>query len=676
MIHAFPDPDGERVVADLLAYMTIEEKAGQLAVVSAPDPQDRAEVERFTQALRSGRVTAVEGISSKIQAEAFQQIAIEESRLGIPLLFPMETGTGIETIFPTPLTAAASWDMEAIAAAEAVIAEEAQALGCNWALSPDAGYLPLSSQPDTSRDDQVDLVAAIAAARVRGLQANGEAGREGVLACLDLASIVGRAASGVAEEKNIAEAMRVAASVVRQGYLGSISVGGGNVQRRRAARKAFSFLQEAGAFDGIILSEWKSLAAAARDSEPIESGDSMPVDALVAAIEKGKLPLARLDDAVTRVLRAKYALGLFTLPLGKEAIRSRGSLPTPIQNRETALNLARRSIVLLRNEPALLPLGFDSGDLLVIGAAATDRSAPLAGRKGLAASLIDGLEQLGIPHKFAPGLALRHDAGNIGRMIEADSMAIGMACEAAKRARTVIVVLGGREGNALAEAERQLLASLRTVTDRIVLVTLGAAALDPIIGNEPLACVLHAGQLGTMSGHAIAEVLTGEASPSGKLPVAIKEGNGNRGLPFGHGLHYADFALTDFTLDLAADRLVASVQIRNLADVDGIETVQLYLRRYRGNHLPSRLNLRGFERVKLAPGERRTVTFEIGRDQIGQHREDGRYFTEGGRYDVRIGLSSKRVLGGEIELPDAIAKAMNNPFAGSGYAPQIGQRRA
>ena len=675
MIHSMPDPDGERVVSDLLAYMTTEEKAGQLTIVSAPDPQDRAEVERFTQALRSGRVTAVEGIGSKIQAEAFQQIAIEESRLGIPLLFPMETGTGIETIFPAPLAAAASWDMDAISNAEAVIAREAHALGCNWALAPDAGDLPSAMHAEDGHESQVDLVAALAAARVRGLQGLGDPSHEGVLACLDLSPIIGKAAAGRAQGKEIAEAMRVAAKVAEQGYLGSISVGGGTVQQRREARKAFSFLEAAGAFDGIILSEWKALAAAARDSEPIESGDSMPVDALVAAVEKGKIPLARLDDAVTRVLRAKYALGLFTLPLGKEAVRSRGSLPTPIQNRETALTLAKRSIVLLRNEPAMLPLGFDSGDLLVIGAPASDRRAPLAGRTGHAASLIDGLEQLGVPHKFAPGLALRHDNDGIGRMIEADSMAIGMACEAAKRARTVIVTLGPREGSELAEAERQLLASLRTVTDRIVLVTLGAAPLDPIIGSEPLACVLHAGQLGTMSGHAIAEILTGEAAPTGKLPVEMKASAQSHGLPFGHGLHYADFALTDFTLDLASDRVVASVSIRNLAEVAGVETVQLYLRRYRGNHLPSRLHLRGFQRISLAPGERRSVTFEIGREEIGQHREDGRYFAEGGRYDVRIGLSSKRVLGGEIEVPDAIARAMTSSF-GHGQASFAGRRRA
>ena len=97
MIHLLPDSDCERVISDLLAYMTVEEKAGQLAIVQAPDPQDRAETEAFARAIREGRVTAVEGIGSKLQAEAFQQIAIEESRLGIPLLFPAETATGVDT---------------------------------------------------------------------------------------------------------------------------------------------------------------------------------------------------------------------------------------------------------------------------------------------------------------------------------------------------------------------------------------------------------------------------------------------------------------------------------------------------------------------------------------------------------------------------------------------------
>ena len=675
MIHTLPDRDCERVVADLLAYMSVEEKAGQLALVRAPDPQDRAETERFARAIREGRVTAVAGVASKLQAEAFQQIAIEESRLGIPLLFPAETGTGFDTVFPTPFAAAASFDMEAIAAAEAVIADEAQARGINWALATEAGYLPLTAGTDgSSPAEQVQLTAEIAAARIRGLQAAGDPRHEGILAGLDLASAL---RPGHADRrKALADAQRIAQRVVDQGYVGAIAFGDVDAHHRSAVTRAFSFLLGAGDFEGMVLAEWEALAAAARGSDHVEIGATMPVDALVAAIEKRTIPLARLDDAAARVLRAKYALGLFSKPLGGEAVRQRGSLPTPIQNRETALDLARRCCILLRNEPALLPLGVDSGDVLVIGNAANDRRLPLAGQAGLAASVIDGLEQLGVPHKFAPGLALRSDNGGTGRLIEADSMAIGMACEAAKRSRTVVVVLGESDGTGLAEAQAQLLASLRTVTERIVLVTLGAWPLDPLVGGKPLACILHAGQLGTMSGHAIAEVLTGEAAPSGKLPVAIRTERDSAGLPFGHGLHFADFALTEFTLDLAADHVVATAQLRNHGEFSGVETAQLFVRRYRGRHLPSRLDLRGFERVSLAPGERQTVRFELAREELGEFREDGRLVTESGIYDVRIGVSAGRTLGGEIELPEAVARAMPGFIRGTGRDAADDRRRA
>ena len=657
MILPLPDTDCERVVRDLLAYMSVEEKAGQLAIVHAPDPSDRAETDRFTRAIREGRVTAVEGVVSKVQAEAFQQIAIEESRLGIPLLFPFETGHGIETVFPTPLAAAASFDTDAISAAEAVIAQEASARGINWALAPDAGYLPVAGTSDANGSaEQVQLSAEIAAARVRGLQGLGDPSREGVLACLDLSRFLRE--RGSHGRRGMGDALRIADRVAREGYLGSIAFGSVDAHHAAAATRALGFLEGPDAFGGILLAEWQALAAAARDSEHLGSGNGMPVDALVAAVEKRSIPLARLDEAVARVLRAKFALGLFSKPLGGAIPGRRGSLPTPIQNRETALDLAKKCCVLLRNDPVLLPLGIDSGDVLVIGNAANDRRLPLGGHSGLAASVIDGLEQLGIPHKFAPGLALRHDNGETGRLIEADSMAIGMACEAAKRSRTVIAVVAQDSRGNLVEAQAQLLASLRTVTDRIVLVTLGAVPVDPVVGGSPLACVLHAGHLGTMSGHAIAEILTGEAAPCGKLPIPVGAPGESGALPFGHGLTYGDFALTEFTLNLATDHIIAAVELRNLGELAGVETLQLFVRRYRGRHLPSRLEMRAFQRIALAPGEKRSVRFEIAREEIGDYREDGRLVAESGHYDIRIGLSAGRALGGEIELPEAIARAM------------------
>lgn len=677
MIPTGADTESERVVADLLAYMTLVEKAGQLVVRPAPHPDDRGEAESFARALRDGRVGAVSGIATREQAEALQQIAIEESRLGIPLLFPLETRTGIETIFPSPLAAAASWDLDAIEHAERVIAQEAEERGANWAFAPEVRFSG-SGDDDlvASCGDQLHLVSQIAAARVRGLQATGDGRYPAMLACLDLSGALAPAQRSGTERftRGQADALAVAATAIRDSRVGSIGFDSIASDNRQSLDKIVAFLKAPGGFDGILLSEWERLSALARSNDAGGSHDYMPVEALVAAVEDGRITHAQLDDAVARVLRAKYRIGLFSAPLSDEAVRRRGSLPTPVYNREVALNLARRSIILLRNEPELLPLGIDSNDILVVGSAANDRRMPLGGADGLASSVIDGFEQLGIPHKFAPGLALRESGSVPDRMIEADRMAIGMACEAAKRARTIVIVMGETADGGLGEAQTQLLASLRSITERLVLVTLGARHVDPQIGGGPLACLLHAGQLGTMSGHAIAEIISGEAVPSGKLPRAIPAHDDVPGLPVGHGLSYADFALTDFALELGRDRIFAFADLRNVGEFEGTETVQLYIRRYRDGHAARTMHLAGFQRLTLHPRQRETMTFEIGAQEIGEYAEDGRFRVEEGRFDILLGLSSQRGLGGEIVLPAAIARAM----AGAPLRPAapIGRRSA
>ena len=671
MISSAADIECERVVTDLLAYMTLVEKAGQLVVRAAPRAEDRSESESFTRALRDGRIGAVSGIASREQAEALQQIAIEESRVGIPLLFPLETGSGLATILPSPLAAAASWDLDAIEHAERVVAQEAEERGANWALAPEIRFSGADDvTPANSSGEQLHLVSRIAAARVRGLQVAGGSTNPSMLACLDLSATlaVTTRREAARSDRRSTDAMAIAAAVIGDSKVGSIGFDGLAGENRQVLDRTIAFLKAPGGFDGILLSEWERLSAQARSNDTGGSHHAMPVEALVAAVEDGRIPLAQVDDAVARVLRAKYRIGLFSAPLSDDAVRRRGSLPTPVYNREVALNLARRSIILLRNEPELLPLGIDSGDVLVVGSAANDRRMPMGMADGIASSVIDGFEQLGIPHKFVPGLALREGGTVPGRMIEADRMAIGMACEAAKRAQTILVVLGETAEGGLGEAQLQLLASLRSITERIVLVTLGARHVDPQIGGQPLAGLLHAGQLGTMSGHAIAEVIAGEAVPSGKLPIAIPAHDGDRGLPFGHGLSYADFALTDFALELGRDRIFAFADLRNVGDFEGIETVQLYIRRYRDGHVARRMHLAAFQRVPLRPGQRETLTFEIGANEIGEYLEDGRFRVEDGRFDILLGLSSQRGLGGEIVLPAPIARAM----AGAPLSPAAG----
>ncbi len=667
----------ERFVDDLLAYMTPLEKAGQLVLLpDAPDPGQRRELHAdggFFDRLRAGLVCAVGGVESRAQADALQRIAIEESRLGIPLLFAAETGSGIDTIMPAPAAAAASWDSEAIEAAERAIAGEARAHGINWALGPDIRLLADSAHSDYAQSSGAAgfLAGQIAAARVRGLQHRPDGAEDtdsALVACLGLTENTGRRNTGVSA------AAEIALDAIRQGQVGSIAIDIASPshapERAAAPHPALDLLRRPGGYHGMLLSDWAEFAALA-GQEPLAGGiHGLSPQRLVQAIRDGKIDQARVDDAVRRVLATKFDLGLFRSPFRQapEAASEPAARPQPA--REAALDLARKSIVLLRNDPPLLPLGGDSRDVLVVGAAAGDRALALGGRQGSAASLIDGLEQLGVPFKYVPGLALRHD-GRVGdTLIDADRMAIGMACEAARRARTVIVVLGeamqGARYNALGEAQRLLLSAIHAVNERIVLVTLGARPLNPAIAGQPLACVLHAGLLGTMSGHAIAQVLTGEYGPTGRLPAALEARDSARSLPFGYGRGYGDIACANFTLESGTDHLLAALELRNLGELAGTETIQLYVRRCDGAQAMATGELRGFARVELRAGERGSARFEIGGGQLARHAADGRFVIEEGRYEIQLGPNRVRLHGEEIEVSAGLAAAMRGTLAAPG----------
>ncbi len=659
MIQPATDTECQRLIADLLAYMSPLEKAGQLAMRPAPPSDDRNELERLAAEIRAGRIGSISGIHDRDQADYFQNIAQTQSRLGIPLLFPAETGTGIDTIFPTALAGSTSWDMNAIEASEAAIAKEADRRGINWAFSPEIILSDArSSSPDSCGQD-LHLAARIAAARIRGLQQADTRGAFALLSCLDLSAIV----ASLGKEDNPAgptRALEIALATIRDANVGAISIGGTGGDAQRAVDMTFGFLKGPGGFDGIWLSEWEELARELTASELAGLREGMSADLLVAAIDQGLVSSERLDSMVARVLRAKFRLGLLRAALSSSLPRQASALPTPIHNREIALELARRSPVLLRNEPQLLPLGIDSGDILLVGPAVSDRSAPLAGRAGIAASIIDGFEQLGVPHRYVSGLALRGGGAAPEDMIAADRMAIGMAIEAAKRAGTVVLALAGTAKGELGEANEQLMYALSAANPRMVLVTMGPRPFDPQISGRSLPCILHAGQLGTMSGHAIAELLTGEASPSGKLSLGIHGSDGAVLLPFGHGMTYADFALTAFTIELGRDRFYAIAQLHNAGGCEGTETVQLYIARHTADEkVPStQMPLAAFQRVRLRPGERETLTFEIGREELGTHQPDGSFRIEAGTFDVFLGLSSERGNAGGITLSEQMARAM------------------
>lgn len=655
---ADPAPVRERFVEDLLEYMALEEKAGQLALTpyAGDDPA-------FHDQLRRGLIGGVVGQLAPGEAQTIQRIAAEETRLGIPLFIAMDTTQGLRTRLPLPISAANSWDLDAIEAAERLIAEEAGALGINWALAPFMGTAKFLADSgfDHSTGESSWLAANIAAARIRGLQAPDGPHHIHMLACLQLGPVDPRSNSGRGIDalterlSSLATAIELAgpASIAPETTL---SLGDANYT---GTSETISMLKQPGSYDGMLLSDWVGLAERAGQLPGSPSFVSISAERLIAAVTDQIISRTEIDQAVRRVLAAKYDLGLFRSSFAPA--QPEPAAPRNIRN--PSLDLARKSIVLMRNDPALLPLTVDSGEVLVVGSAARDRILPMGGGQGEAASVIDGLEELGIACKFAPGLALRQDGTSIGHMIDADRMAIGMAGEAARRTRTVVCVLGdipGTPGGALPEATRTLLETLRAANPRLVVVTLASRPIDPDIGGEPLPCLVHAGVLGTHSGQAIAEVLSGEHDPSGRLPYAIRTREGEERLPFGHGLSYADFALTDFAVELGVDRVLVSAIVSNLGEREGCEVSQLFVRKLEPDHETQESHLRGFTRVYLRPGNRECITFELGAQELGTVDAAGRRTVESGAYEIRLGFNEKRAQSGEVFVPHGVAEAMTS----------------
>ena len=649
------DPECERLVADLLSYMTPAEKAGQLAMASAPAPEDREACDVLVGDIQQGRVGCIHAIADREQAEYFQNIARDETRLGIPLLFPAPIGQGLDTVLPSPLAAAASWDIDSVEQAEAVIAQEAQTRGINSALGPGISVTVAGSPtlPNSSGDD-LHLAAAMAVARIRGLQGASARSEAHLLAQLDLSDI---AALPEGEGGGSVPLLRLACAAINGGNVAALNLDQLTAAKRLELQNALRMLAAPGSFDGIMFSRWQDIALRCGAEDVDVARDGVPYHPLVGALQSKSVDADMVDDAVARVLRTKIRHGLMRAALAAPMTRVSKALPTPIHNREAALALARRCPILLRNDPMLLPLGIDSGDVLVVGPAAGDRHAPMPDRKGIAASVLDGMEQLGIPHRYVPGLALRDNGHAPGPMIAADSMAIGMASEAAKRAGTVILVLANDDHGGFGEAQEQLLGALVNANARLVVVNIGPCPVDPFFARKPLACHLHTGQLGVMSGHAIAELLVGEFAPCGKLPVSIPASGASSGLPFGHGLTYADFALTNLAVERGRDRLHAFVELRNVSRREGTEVVQLYLRcPDAGDDAP--LALADFQRLTLRGGQVETLVFDIGRDELGRYTKDGSYSVEAGTVDIFVGLSSRRGMAASAAVEPDFARAI------------------
>jgi len=716
----------DRKVDSVLALMTLEEKVGQMNQyngfweVTGPVPEEGTAALKYEH-LKKGWVGSMLNVKGVKDVRALQKIAVEETRLGIPVIFGFDVIHGYKTISPVPLAEAASWDMEAIERSAQIAAAEAAASGLNWTFAP---------MVDVSRDarwgrvmegagEDPYLNSRIAVARVHGFQGN--FGEFNVAACVKHFAGYSFAESGrdyntVDVSNNtlhniILPPFKAASDAGALTFMNSFNElegipATGNPYLQR------TLLKEDWGFKGFVVSDWGSMGEMvshgyAKDlkesaERAANAGSDMDMESygyithLAKLVNEGKVSEDKIDDAVRRILRVKFMLGLFEDPY-KYCNEAR-ELETigKKEFQEGVLDVAKKSIVLLKNDKNLLPLKKQGQKIAVIGALANDKTSPLgswriAADDGTAISVLEGLQNYkGNQITYAKGADVA-----VGKTVFAsetrinmtDKSGFGEAVTAAKGADVVIMVLGEHglqtgEGRSRSElglpgVQQELLETVYKANPNIVLVLTNGRPLTIPWAAENLPAIVEAWHLGTQSGNAIAQVLYGDYNPSGKLPMSFprsvgqvpiyynhkstgRPGNGqptesvfwshyidqdNSPLyPFGYGLSYSKFEYSNLKTSAASfgkdSKITVSVDVKNSSNVDGKEVVQLYIHDLFASVTRPVKELKNFELTEIKAGETKTVTFTIDSKTIEFYTANNKWEAEPGDFKVFIGGSS------------------------------------
>ncbi len=711
-------PDDPRIDA-LLAAMTLDEAIGQMAQYhgAGADVLER---------VRRGEAGSLLNVTGARATNDAQRVALTASRLRIPLLFGFDVLHGYETIFPIPLAQASSWDPALVEASARVAGEEAAAAGVRWVFAPmvDIARDPRWGRIAEGAGEDPFLGAAMAAAQVRGFQGRDPRSPRPVMACVKHFVGYGAALAGrdYAETDLSERALR---EVYLPPFRAALAAGAGSVMSAfstlngvPSTANAFTLteiLRREWGWDGVVVSDWRSIpelvthgfAATASDAALAAVRAGVDVDmqggayaaALAGHVREGRLARAVVDEAARRVLRSKLRLGLFDRPYVEPAVPDARLVAT---RAEAAREMARRSMVLLRNEGGSLPIRRDLGAIAVVGPLADDAEDPIGpwgGAGGRATTVLAALERR-LPGKVLHARGCAIEGG--------DRRGFADAVRVAREASVVVAVLGeaaSMSGEAASRAHLELpgeqlalLEALHATGKPIVVVLMNGRPLVLSRVAELAPSILETWFLGAEAGTAIAEALLGDVSPGGKLPVTFPrdvgqvpifyaERSGGRPAsderfsskyldsevtplyPFGHGLGYTRFEYTDLRVSaarIAADgHVTVSVTLRNAGEREGDEVVQLYVQDVVASVARPARQLAGFERVRLAKGEARRVELTLGPEQLGfwgasasasaHAGETSRsgFVVEPGEFRVWVGGSSVGGLAGSFAVEPA-----------------------
>jgi len=731
-------PIDERVGL-LMTQMTLEEKVGQMNQyngfwdVTGPAPKG-GNAELKYEHLRKGWVGSMLSVRGVKEVKAVQKIAVEETRLGIPLIIGFDVIHGYKTLSPIPLAEAASWDMEAIKKSAAVAADEASASGINWTFGPnvDVSHEARWGRVMEGAGEDPYLGSKVAIARVTGFQGDAIADLTKVNTIAACAKHF--AAYGFAEAGRDYNTVDISTSrlfnTVLPPFKAAVDAGVRTLMNSfnilngvPATGNAFlqrDILKGKWNFDGFVVSDWASVRemiahghakdGADATAKAVIAGSDMDmeshlyVEELAKLVKEGKVKETLIDDAVRRILTVKFELGLFDDPYKYCDEKREKAIIGNKANNDGVLDMAKKSIVLLKNETNLLPLKKSGQKIALIGALANDKNSPLgswriASDDNTAVSVLEGMQKYKDNQlTFEKGADLT--VGKTAFIDElvfntTDKSGFDAAKKVAAAADVVVMVLGEHgfqsgEGRSrtnldLPGVQQELLEAIYKVNPNIVLVLNNGRPLTIPWAADHIPSIVEAWHLGTQTGNAVAEVLYGDYNPSGKLPISFPRNVGQCPIyynnfstgrpvnsdknvfwshytdvektpqfPFGYGLSYTTFEYKNLKLDnttiALGEAVKISVEVTNTGKYDGKEVVQLYIHDDAASLARPVKELKGFELVDLKKGETKTVTLTLTDKELGFFDNDGNYLVEPGTFKIMVGGSSDKGLESGFEI--------------------------
>ena len=716
----------EQKIDSVLALMTLDEKIGQMVQYNGSwdvtGPATGTDNEKKLENLKNGLVGSMLNVTSVEHTREAQKIVMENSRLKIPLIFGYDVIHGYQTMFPVPLGESASWDLELMEKTARVAGRETAAAGVHWTFAP---------MMDISRDarwgrimegagEDPYLNSKIAVARIKGFQGNDLSDPKTIAACAKHFAGYGFAEGGrdyntvnigIYELNNtILPPFKAAADAGVATFMNSFNEIDG-VPATASTYLQRDLLKGKWHWDGFVVSDWGSITeliphGVAKDKKAaaelaVKAGSDMDMEggayesSLKELVEEGKVAEKLIDDAVKRILRVKFRLGLFDDPYKYCDEAFEKSELYSEANQKVALEAGKKSIVLLKNENDILPIKNSIKNIAVIGPLANDKDSPLGNWRAhavenSAVSVLEGIRNYapkGVKITYAEGAKLSTgDRSFLNPMTfnKDDKSGFAEAEKLAKQADLVVLVVGedafqtgeGRSQTNIgfAGVQDDLIETVQKANKNVVMVLMNGRPMDLSWSSKNIPAIVESWFLGSQHGNAVAEILFGKYNPSGKLPVSFPQNSGMEPLyynqkstgrpeggaqvtyshytdsprealyPFGFGLSFTEFEYGD--IELSADsfsegeKIEASISVKNTGNMVGEETVQLYLHDLVGSITRPNLELKAFEKISLKPGERKVVNFIIDKEMITYFTINKKWEAEAGDFEVMIGGNS------------------------------------